>query len=59
LEGAISITEADMRATIIGSLVLAVLGGLLMGITVWEKKSNTAQDDCYAMTAPAQPTICN
>ena len=48
-----------MRATTTGSLLLVGLGGLLIGIAVWEKKSTVAQDDCYGMTAPSQPKICN
>ena len=48
-----------MRATTTGSLLLAGLGGLLIGIAVWEKKTNVVQDDCYAMSVPSQPKICN
>ena len=48
-----------MRATTTGSLLLAILGGLLIGIVVWEKKNIVVQDDCYAMSAPSQPKICN
>jgi hypothetical protein len=47
----------DMRGKTLGSLLLAGLV-LIVIIAMETRKTGVAQDGCYAMSAPAEPTIC-
>ena len=47
----------DMRGKTLGSLLLAGLV-LIVIIAMEMRKTGVAQDGCYAMSAPAEPTIC-
>ena len=47
-----------MRGRYLGSLVIAGLALIIVTIVVEMRKTGVAQDGCYAMSAPAEPTIC-
>ena len=48
----------DMRGKTLGSLLLAGLVLIIVIIAMEMRKTGVAQDGCYAMSAPAEPTIC-
>lgn len=47
-----------MRGRSLGSLLFAGLALILVTIVMEMRKTGVAQDGCYAMSAPAEPTIC-
>jgi hypothetical protein len=47
-----------MRGRYLGSLLFAGLAFIIVTIVVEMRKTGVAKDGCYAMSAPAEPTIC-
>jgi hypothetical protein len=48
-----------MRGKTLGSLLLAGVALIAILMVTERRRTSVARDGCYAMTAPAEPTICN
>jgi len=46
-----------MRGKILGSLLLAGLTLIILVVTEM-RRTGVTRDGCYAMSAPAEPTLC-
>jgi hypothetical protein len=47
-----------MHGKILGSLLLAGLALIVILVSMEMRRTNFAEDACYAMDAPAEPTVC-